>query len=136
MYHCPNCAFDVLRDALKCPRCDANFGPGSSWRPTRRLPRDPAVMIRGSWPSDATASDRNKTQPDTIVQTIGKLLLVFGYGAALLATSFLAFDGDMLIFALIPILLILLLVVAIGHLMARKSRSPIDSNTQRESERS
>src|SRR5262245_4511044 len=38
MTYCPNCGDEIAADAPSCPTCEADFGPGSAWRPLSEAP--------------------------------------------------------------------------------------------------
>ena len=61
MSYCPNCAAEQTREDLvknRCWNCDADFSPGSGWKPTaepqlrfRAFPKQKALMPKTSEPS-------------------------------------------------------------------------------------
>lgn len=54
MYVCPNCDFELKQDADLCPRCNASFREGSTWKPVFR-PLEPVKPWR---PNEVSASFR------------------------------------------------------------------------------
>jgi hypothetical protein len=69
MSYCPNCAYSLPDGAASCPRCGAQFGAESAWRP---LDTKPAVSEFVPSPSATEATVRKGAMPSAV-----KVILVF-----------------------------------------------------------